>query len=193
MPRNTSLMTPDELREYKAYRSMKARQRRLNNLEYYRARQRDSTNRWRAAHPEGPREYHRKYRADPERRAIEIRYDQTHKQQTAERGKRWRINNPERNRLNIRLQAHKRRARFYSAPGSYDMEQLFSRFQFHLWKCRYCGCTLTETTVTADHQIPLCRGVSNWPSNIVPSCLSCNCRKRHRTPGEFHAINGSPK
>lgn len=83
------------------------------------------------------------------------------------------------------LKNHRRKARDLGAKGHYTAEQFLARVQFFEWKCRYCQCSLTLYTLTVDHQIPLSRGGSNWPSNLVPSCKSCNSRKHNKTPKEF--------
>ncbi len=46
------------------------------------------------------------------------------------------------------------------------------------YKCYYCGCVLTRTTVTTDHIIPLSK-TDRWHNshNTVASCESCNSRK----------------
>lgn len=48
-------------------------------------------------------------------------------------------------------------------------------------RCYYCG----EAADTIDHRIPICRGGTNLPANLVPACRSCNSRKRHRTESEW--------
>ena len=52
-------------------------------------------------------------------------------------------------------------------------------------KCFYCNIELLpfgnkKTSFTIDHIIPLCNGGTNELINLVPSCLSCNCRKKDR-------------
>lgn len=42
--------------------------------------------------------------------------------------------------------------------------------------CHWCG----RTADTADHLIPLSRGGTNDPENVVPACRSCNSRKKDR-------------
>lgn len=46
--------------------------------------------------------------------------------------------------------------------------------------CAYCGGVAT----TRDHIVPVSRGGSNIPTNVVPACLSCNSRKGNRTAEE---------
>jgi 5-methylcytosine-specific restriction endonuclease McrA len=55
-------------------------------------------------------------------------------------------------------------------------------------KCWYCGNSLTIDTLTVDHVLPVAEGGSNDPQNLVPSCKSCNSKKKHKSMEEFRAI-----
>lgn len=101
----------------------------------------------------------------------------------------WRRANPERSRAYAsgwerrhpaaaRAKNHRRIARRRKAAGSFTVEQLRARFAFFGDRCVYCG---TAERLTIDHAIPLARGGTNWPANIVPACLSCNSAKGART------------
>lgn len=48
--------------------------------------------------------------------------------------------------------------------------------------CQYCGTSSPPLTV--DHVIPRSRGGADQWENLVCACLSCNNRKRNRTPEE---------
>lgn len=50
--------------------------------------------------------------------------------------------------------------------------------------CYYCGAPAD----TVDHRIPISRGGTNLPANLVPACRSCNSRKRTRTEREFREV-----
>lgn len=80
---------------------------------------------------------------------------------------------------------HARRSRKFGASGFHSESLWLARVCFFGWRCRYCKTALNPTTLSRDHMIPLCRGGSNWPSNLVPCCRLCNSRKRHRTFKEF--------
>lgn len=93
-----------------------------------------------------------------------------------------------RHKANPERAAHKAkvaRARRLGAEGRHTFEQWLARVAFHGWRCRYCRIPLDFGTLTQDHAIPLSRGGSQWPANLVPACMSCNCRKRTRTLMEF--------
>ena len=86
------------------------------------------------------------------------------------------------NRCKYRAAGHRRRSRESNAAGTHTAEQLKARFDYHGNKCVYCDST---ENLHADHQIPLSRGGTNFASNMVPACASCNCSKGSKTPEEF--------
>lgn len=49
-------------------------------------------------------------------------------------------------------------------------------------KCYYCGIEYPDTS---DHYIPLMRDGEPGLDNIVPACMSCNCKKNDMLPSEF--------
>lgn len=89
-----------------------------------------------------------------------------------------------------RTDRHKRRARLRDAIGNFTKEQLKARFEYHGDRCIYCKST---NRVTVEHMIPLCRGGTNWASNIAPSCYHCNTSKGKRTHKEFLDYQNSIK
>ncbi len=50
--------------------------------------------------------------------------------------------------------------------------------------CVYCGGGAT----TVDHDVPLSRGGSEDPENLVPACRPCNSAKGRLTGVEFRAV-----
>ena len=112
--------------------------------------------------------------------------------QFRDKDKRWRANNPgyqssrqKRLRNAYRHYNETRRARKLAAEGICSLAQWLWRVEFYGWRCAYCACSLTEDTLTQDHMIPLSRGGSQWPSNLVPACQACNSRKHDKTYKEF--------
>jgi 5-methylcytosine-specific restriction endonuclease McrA len=58
-------------------------------------------------------------------------------------------------------------------------------------RCWYCGCTFgTElhTKMCVDHVIPKTAGGANEIDNLVPSCRSCNGKKRDLTLERFRRV-----
>lgn len=74
---------------------------------------------------------------------------------------------------------HNQTAARYGVPGritSADLRGLID-------DCAYCG----GPQVGWDHIVPMSRGGDNVPSNLVPSCKSCNNSKSTKTPDEWLA------
>lgn len=57
--------------------------------------------------------------------------------------------------------------------------QIYARDAF---KCRYCGAS--GVPLALDHLIPVLRGGTNEPDNLITSCQSCNSRKGAQWPEE---------
>ena len=74
------------------------------------------------------------------------------------------------------------RARKAGAAGTFTAEQWLARLAYHGGKCFYCK---TTEDIQIEHRIPLSRGGTNWPSNLVPACKSCNCKKWTKTEKEY--------
>lgn len=81
-----------------------------------------------------------------------------------------------------------RRARELCARGHHTIEQWIARIEFYGWQCVYCWQPLTSKTIQKDHRIPLFIGGTEWPSNLVPACKSCNSSKGHKKPSEFYQM-----
>ncbi len=50
--------------------------------------------------------------------------------------------------------------------------------------CHYCQTKVSPAELTMDHVVPLARGGSSTPGNIVPSCSKCNQEKKLHTPAD---------
>ena len=50
--------------------------------------------------------------------------------------------------------------------------------------CHYCEKKFLPKDLTMDHVVPLARGGTSTPGNIVPSCHDCNRNKKLLTPAE---------
>lgn len=51
-------------------------------------------------------------------------------------------------------------------------------------RCQYCGAKLSLSSLTFEHVVPRSvGGLTRW-ENIVAACVSCNIKKRNRTPEE---------
>lgn len=100
-----------------------------------------------------------------------------------ERVKEWRKDNPDLNRaLNSLRRAAQRGA---AGTGYTTAAHIVARIRFYGGRCYYCQ----DEATSIDHRIPLSRGGSHWPANLVPACRSCNSRKNTKTESEFRAMN----
>jgi 5-methylcytosine-specific restriction endonuclease McrA len=60
----------------------------------------------------------------------------------------------------------------------FSKSNVFLRDQYH---CLYCGTSVTNSSGTLDHVVPLSRGGrTNW-TNIVTACSPCNTRKANHS------------
>lgn len=126
----------------------------------------ESKRRWRRENPEKVRAHKRaEYARDAEKIKARVQ--------------RWRHAKPDMHRANNL----RRRALECSAAGAGYTTSQHIEMRFAMWggKCRYCGCVASSV----DHRIPLVRGGSHWPANLVPCCTSCNSKKNSKTEFEF--------
>jgi 5-methylcytosine-specific restriction endonuclease McrA len=96
----------------------------------------------------------------------------------------WQRNNPD----GARALRARRRARIRKAQGRWSAADFVEIVKRQRGRCFWCGDRLGK--MHADHRVPLARGGSNWPKNIVASCPPCNHRKRDKLPDEFLKITG---
>jgi 5-methylcytosine-specific restriction endonuclease McrA len=109
------------------------------------------------------------------------------KVETNERVKKWHDQNREKVRIykakwqasNPKLRSvseQRRRTRKLSLPIQWTIEDWDRCLAYFCHKCAYCGL---QGKLHQDHFIPLvnpdCPGTVPW--NIVPACVSCNCKK----------------
>lgn len=95
------------------------------------------------------------------------------------RRKVYRAANPEQ----FRAYFHKTRAQRRAAPGKHTGKDIKKQFAAQKGRCWWCRCKLTEYQV--DHLIPLSRGGSNGPENIVIACRPCNQSRNNKLPHEW--------
>ena len=55
--------------------------------------------------------------------------------------------------------------------------------------CYYCGTKLTDAEKSIDHKLPVSRGGTNDPQNLVISCQPCNSRKSNQTEEEYRSAS----
>ena len=123
-----------------------------------------------------------KYRAANKDKIAE--YYEANKERIAAKHAEWARNNSDK----TRAKTHRYRGRRRKAEGTFTADQWKARLAYHGYKCIYCGVEKQDTPqkyLTMEHLIPLCRGGTNWASNLAPSCKSCNCSKNSKTHFEY--------
>lgn len=158
---------------------------------------------WRIANRNHLRETQRAYRekwfADPankeHRREYERNWYQANKERMNEYSRQWRTANKIRvrecekarranNPFAFKAYKLRRRALEANAEGFHTAEDIQRQYDAQKGKCYYCKAKVNDT-YHVDHVIPLSRGGSNWPTNLVIACVSCNCSKRDKLPHEW--------
>lgn len=79
---------------------------------------------------------------------------------------------------------NRRRARHAGAPGEYTRADVLTIAEAQSFRCYWCKADIKDR-ISADHYIPLSKGGTNYPSNIVAACPSCNSTKHNKLPDEF--------
>lgn len=97
----------------------------------------------------------------------------------------WAKNNP----LAIKAKSSKRRSLIANAPGSYTAEDIQIQIKSQTNRkgqlcCWWCGNPI-KGKYHVDHRIPLARGGSNSPDNIVIAHAKCNLSKGAKLPAEL--------
>jgi len=126
--------------------------------------------------------YSAQWRLDnPEKAAASRKREyENNKELAKQRARDWVQANPER----VKLRTARRRAAQKDAPGHFTEADLVRQFEKQQGRCFYCHEDL-QGAGTIDHYIPLSKGGTNYPSNIVLACWPCNNRKRAKLPSEF--------
>ena len=115
---------------------------------------------------------------NPEKKRLQANtWNRANPEGARKRAKEWAKNNP----LKVKVNTQARRARELNATGFTTDQQLADRMAYYGFQCIYCSGPFEHV----DHFVPLVRGGSNWPANLVPSCSDCNWSKNGRDPWEF--------
>jgi len=163
----------------------RARRYRVRNREKVRAYRRKWMRKWYAANRDKARRQLRLRRVrDPNKwRAYDRKIYRTKLRSNPDkyarklaRGRSWAHQNP----MKQRHRVGRYRARTMMAPGSHTFEQWISRVKNFRWRCFYCNSKLNTGTLTKDHRVPLSKGGTDFASNLVPACKSCNSGKQDR-------------
>lgn len=82
-----------------------------------------------------------------------------------------------------RLAKRRRRAREHGAHGSWTWSEFMRIARKFDYCCAYCG--IKPDRLDPDHVVPLSRGGSDSPANLLPTCFMCNSSKCAMTLDEW--------
>lgn len=120
-----------------------------------------------------------------ETRQKKRRYYEKNKPIAMARARAWNRTHPETiNRLG-RIHNNRRRAWKRKAEGTITAADIRLQYKSQKGLCWWCGKPV-GTDYHADHVIPLARGGTNKPENIVISCPKCNMSKGSKLPHEWN-------
>jgi len=90
----------------------------------------------------------------------------------------WRQNHPDQARAHVQ----RRRAKLCCAPGLGWTAEEIQTLNAVIYQntCIYCLKEVAPGSLEIDHVVPLSRGGTNFPDNLVLSCRSCNSSKHAR-------------
>ncbi len=95
----------------------------------------------------------------------------------------YRKKHPEKLREDARCWSANRRARSRSTDGKYTTKDVKAQLKSQNGKCWWCGKKVKKYDV--DHLVPLSRGGTNHPNNIVIACPHCNRSRHNKLPHEW--------
>lgn len=152
----------------------------IDNVEKIRARAR----KWHHDHLEHVHKKNRSWRKNNHERKNEINriYAKNNREKLRQKLQRWR--NTERGRILTALYARNRRATIKFSEIRHTFEDIQKQYQSQKGLCWWCSC-FVGNIYHVDHIVPLSRGGSNGPENIVIACPTCNVRKNSKLPFEW--------
>ena len=104
----------------------------------------------------------------------DILYTNTHREEARIRARKWYADNRERSKITAKVNKLRRR----NAGGSFTHEDWKKILDQQLNCCIDCGREFYEhLQPTIGHAIPIIRGGTNHPSNIIAQCWQCNRRQ----------------
>ena len=116
-----------------------------------------------------------------EQRASMRAYYMAHREESWAYTKEYQRTHPE----VLKATQERRRAAKLRSPGTVTSGQWRAICKAYGSRCAYCE---EKTKLTMDHVIPLSKGGSHTPDNIVPACRSCNSAKSAGPPKPLPAI-----
>lgn len=159
-----------------------AKVRRRDNRDEALATQRS----WRANNLDKARKYQNDFYArnrESERKRLQEYYEKNpnKRKEANARIEEWRRRNREQSRSYVR----NRRAKLKSSGGTHNGEDIKRLISGQKGCCWWCGRKIPLGRHHVDHRIPIARGGSNGPENLVISCAPCNHKKSSKMPWEM--------
>lgn len=166
-------------REYMRQRYQQKKDYIISKIKEWQEKNPDKVQQYKTKHYSQNRERYneasrQKYRNNPEHRAIHYM-----------RTRRWQKNNPEATSLIRR----RRYARATGAEGTYTTEDIYQLHEQQQERCGYCGITLHDDW-EIDHIMPLSKGGTNYPDNLILACVPCNRSKNDKVLDEWIKLRG---
>lgn len=129
-------------------------------------------------------------------RAMKRRYYPTHREEIKEYQREYYIKNTDhiKNRVRNWKQNNKQQVRSINANrralkkrsgGTFNDKDIALQFSAQGKICWWCDSPIELETCHIEHRVPISRGGTNWPDNIVLSCIRCNLSKGPKLPGEW--------
>lgn len=97
----------------------------------------------------------------------------------------WENKNTDKLRICARARQHRRREHKLRNGGTHTASDIQAQYDNQHGKCWWCGKKIKDTKYHVDHRVPLARGGSNAPENLVIACPKCNQSKGAKLPHEW--------
>jgi 5-methylcytosine-specific restriction endonuclease McrA len=172
----------ESMRQYREKSAEKIRESDRRYREENREAINERNRQWRAENPEQQRKYCELN--SEKRRERKRKWNAENGEAALEYQRIYRAEHPEKVRDNARAAYHRRRARKLAVGGTFTAADIQLQYASQNGKCWWCGCNVKDD-FHVDHVIPLARGGSNNPENLVISCAPCNLSKGAKLPHEF--------
>lgn len=104
-----------------------------------------------------------------------LAYRKSHPKETYEKGRRWRLNNPEKVRASWMRRYALKKAASVNLKGIRAFIKLVKSKSEAV--CYYCGVPISSKSCHFDHIIPLSKGGEHSVRNLCVSCPACNREK----------------
>lgn len=137
----------------------------------------------RALDPQKHRDENKQWKLNNPEKAQQMNRDgyQRNREARLQHSRVYRKNNPE----SARLASHRRKALRRNAQGRVTAQDIRTMKKAQRSRCYYCKAKFVNDKYHVDHVIPLSRGGSNSPENLVLACPSCNLSKHNKMPHEW--------